>query len=169
MALVEQSDFETGLFQITQSTEITAKLNESINRIEKEILNDLLGIDLKDEYDIAIANTPAQKWLDLRDGKKYTDTIYSIVVEYEGFKTLLIPFIYADYIIRYTINTPIGIVDQTGINGEKVNKIELSIKANSAYNEGINQYHKAKDFISQFKSDTTYENWLFTPKTSKWQ
>ena len=170
-SIVQQSDFTTGLFQITQNDEITAKLNESITRIEKKILTDLLGIDLKDDYDtgIAVLPTPDVKWTELRDGKKYTDTIYNTKVEYEGFKALLIPFTYADYVVRYTINTPIGIVEQTGINGEKINKTELAINANSAYNVGFNQYQKAKRFIRQFKTDTVYDNWLFTPKSSKWQ
>ncbi len=165
-SILSQSDFETGIYQLTQNDGVTEKLNESIARVEKRILTDLMGIELKAAYDVGIAeSTPDAKWTDLRDGKTYDNTLFNTKMEYEGFKALLKPFTFSDYITNNITNTPFGQGRLTSRNTDEINSVQLFNQAKSAYNNGVTQYKNARDFIRQYKDD--YDNWLFTGKNFK--
>jgi len=168
MGLLTQTDFQTGIYQVSSSDQSSAELTESIDRIEDEILTDLLGIELKNAYDVGIAvlPTPDQKWLDLRDGKEYEDTPSGITVEYKGFKDLLKPFTYSDFIKKMrTQNTAFGQSKIGARNSAKISKIEVLNESKEAYNLGLSQYAQAERFISENKDD--YPNQVFKRLYSK--
>lgn len=69
-------------------------LQAFIDRVEEQQLKELLGIEFYDALIAGLAaSTPAQKWVDLRDGKNYTlnDKTY----RYEGLVKMLVPCIYS--------------------------------------------------------------------------
>jgi hypothetical protein len=50
---------------------VTNSITTAISRYEKEILINLLGYELYNEFVTELAGSPAQKWLDLRDGADF--------------------------------------------------------------------------------------------------
>lgn len=63
---------------------------------EEDILRGLLGSDLYIDFIAAIAGTPAQKWVDLRDGTTYT--YGGVTYQYKGLVDLLVPCIFAYWV-----------------------------------------------------------------------
>lgn len=57
---------------IPNPSSVETGLNRYIDIYEKQILELALGYQLYKEFKTALAGTPAQKWIDLRDGKDYT-------------------------------------------------------------------------------------------------
>ncbi len=73
MSLIDKTYFK-GLVRLqTGNNIISDLLDEFIPRIEKDILVRGMGYSLYSEFKTQIeANSPEQKWLDLRDGKEFT-------------------------------------------------------------------------------------------------
>lgn len=86
------SDFEVRPYRIPDQEE-NKDLLDFIEAREEDILRGLLGTATYNEFVTAIGGSPAQKWIDLRDGETYTigDTEY----EYRGLVDLLVPCVFA--------------------------------------------------------------------------
>lgn len=102
MAVIDTSYF-FGELSISQPT---ATLQMMIDSREPELLTKLLGYELNKNYTAGIAaGSPAQKWLDLRDGKEYT-TASGTLTKWSGLrftvgtakKSLIANYIYWHYL-----------------------------------------------------------------------
>lgn len=90
---VELADFLDRPYRIPNQDEST-DLENFITAKEEELLRDLLGTTLYDAYIAGIsAGSPAQKWVDLRDGKNYT--YGGVTFHFAGLDACLIPAIFA--------------------------------------------------------------------------
>jgi len=101
MAFCTSSDFVGNLNIDTSSPEILAALNECIAEVENNILiNYTLGYRLYTDFLAGMAIvTPAQKWIDLRDGKVFEVEIQGVPIEikYEGIANMLKYFVYFEF------------------------------------------------------------------------
>lgn len=75
MALINNSYFYGDLLIPQKSSAaVTANLNWFINQYEEKYLTEILGYELYRDFKAGIeAATPDQQWIDLRDGKEFTD------------------------------------------------------------------------------------------------
>lgn len=90
---VELTDFLERPYRIPHQEEST-DLEAFIQSKEAELLRDILGTTLYNAYTTGIAaGSPAQKWVDLRDGKDYTYA--NVLYRFHGLDTLLVPAIFA--------------------------------------------------------------------------
>jgi hypothetical protein len=92
MPLIDKSYF-VGDINIpdTGNAKVLERLNFFIGKHEPEFLKQVLGYSLWKAYTagIAVTPTPAQKWLDLRDGVEYT--VGDVVYFYSGLRTVVMP------------------------------------------------------------------------------
>ena len=93
--LVALSDFEDRPYRI-QDQEENKDLESFLESKEEDILRALLGTATYNDFITAIAGSPAQKWIDLRDGKVYT--YGGVEYEYKGLVDLLVPCIFAYWV-----------------------------------------------------------------------
>ena len=132
-----------------------------IDKHEPDILDKTLGVELADEFTAALADTPAQKWLDLRDGKVYIDSSGN-QQRYKGIKIII-----ADYVFfkttkkKQTVSTDSGIKTQITDNAEKTSPRKDQV---FAWNDMVDRIVHLNGFINRTNSDTpdTYENYLPT-------
>jgi len=123
-----------------------ATLNADIITYEKEILIDALGYQLYSDYITNIAlESPAQKWLDLRDGAEFsfdfcgkTVTRKWIGLENSEKKSLIAYFTYA-MSLRNKSQTLTGVGVVVGL-AENSQVIDSSRKLVNAWNRFIEQY-----------------------------
>ena len=133
--------------------EIQNELTSYIDRFEPEILTMILGYDLKKQFVDALAGTPAQKWLDLRDGKDFT--VDGIYYNWKGMANTLKNSLIAKYVYyQYLVNTN----SFTSNNGIKLVNSENAINTNPrqkqclAYNSMVNDIKKMDYFINNQNS-----------------
>ena len=115
---------------------------------EEEILLKLFGYKLWDAFEAAIiAGSPAQKWVDLRDGKTYT--YGGETYKYYGLNDLLVPVIYSWWLKdNFDKHTNIGI----GLNvKDDFTLISPATRISRAYNR----------FAEKVGSVTNYKNTLW--------
>jgi hypothetical protein len=128
MALIDTSYF-VGELNIpdTDNPNVAERLTFFISKYEEQLLRNVLGNALYAAYVAGIAAaTPDQKWLDLRDGKTYTDqagkTKYWMGFRKASTKqSLIAPYVYYWYQRdRVTITSGIGEVESNADNSSKV-------------------------------------------------
>jgi len=128
-----------------------ATLTSDISFYEKEILMDALGYQLYLEYTTAIAGeSPAQKWLDLRDGAEFSFEFYGntvtrkwIGLENSDKVSLIAYYVYAMY-IRKVSQTLTGVGMAVG-QSENAQIVSGSRKMVNAWNRFIEQYGEVPD------------------------
>lgn len=163
MAILKQSDFNTGPYQLHQviTDDQNAQILESIDRVQNEILDKLLGITLKDVFDTEYVDPIPTKWSELIDGVVYTNSLNNRPIRFKGMKEALKAFTYADYLSKDTINTPSG---QTRLMDKSTTKnlraIELQQLRKQAFNDAVNIYQNARDFMYENIDD--YPDWLYS-------
>jgi len=90
---VELTDFLERPYRIPHQEEST-DLQAFVTAKSEELLRGVLGTTLYNSYVAGIAaGSPAQKWVDLRDGKDYTYA--GITYRFSGLDNLLVPGIFA--------------------------------------------------------------------------
>ena len=161
--------------QISQ-TEIAAEVQMFIDENENSLLSILMGYELSKAYlDGISAGSPAQKWLDIRDGKEYTDSNGNLT-KWLGLRftvgtskhSLIANYVYCKYIEdSITITTA---------SGEKKTDLAVNVspvhKMVKAWNEMIKQNIELYLFLSH--SIATYpefenvvlDTYYFTYKNS---
>jgi hypothetical protein len=89
MATIDASYFFGDLLVAQKSEQSVANsLGWFIDEYEPRLLTDLFGYELYKNYNAGLAaDPPAQKWLDIRDGKEYTNRC-GIVSKWKGLKFL---------------------------------------------------------------------------------
>lgn len=143
MAILTTADFE-GEFELPVGQYINSKIDLYITQVEEDYLTDLLGHRLYSEFIAALAGTPDQKWVDLRDGDTYgTDDEF----KFKGLKQMLKYFTYYEY-MRYAEvqNSKIGNVVNDATNAEPAGTLgKMVIKR--MYNKGVDIYCDAINYI----------------------
>lgn len=136
MSLIDSSYF-IGEIAIPNIDQRINTIQSNIDKYEKEVLICLLGQKLFDEFIAALADNPAQKWLDLRDGKEFILPYngHDVTLKWNGFinsdKISLIAY-YVYYKIRYeelSTTTSIGETRGKVENSELVNETRKMLNA----------------------------------------
>lgn len=148
--------------------QLTGQLNNYILRFEPEILTKILGYDLKKQFVEALAGTPDQKWIDLRDGKDYQ--IDGIYYNWRGFLNTKKESIIANYVWFEFVTS-----ENTYVSGAGIKQIvtENSQFANPRviqlynYNKMIDWIDEMKKFIEKNISDYTNYNPEFLLKINQ--
>lgn len=101
------------------------RVQDYIDLYEKEVLIDLLGYTLYQEFTTAIAGSPAQKWVDLRDGAEFSFELNgdTINTKWEGLKNTIKKSLIAYYVYYKLVYD--GVIQLTG-TGAVVSKNENS-------------------------------------------
>jgi len=176
--IVNITDF-VGRFSIPNIEKDTTSFdNNYIAVYEPEILKRLLGVGLYNDFIQGLAaQTPEQKWIDLRDGKTYL--VDGVTVEWSGVKKLIVPYVYYFYLQQnYNTLSGVGVINS---NAENATKTDPNIKLVDAWNECVNysgnykaattselmpiNYVSFEDTIFNFIVNhyQDYINWIYTP------
>ena len=131
-----------------------------IDEHEPRILKNILGYNLYKDFitGLAVLPNPDQKWLDLRDGKEYTDTSDELQ-KYEG-----VFWIIADYVFFMIASDKQSYTTDSGVTmGETDNakKTHPRYKQAFAYNDMVDRVKFMNDFIIATNDAVadTYENY----------
>lgn len=146
-----------------QSTAGEAALNLIIDSRERELLLKLFGYELYKNYIAGIAaGSPAQKWLDLRDGKEYTNGS-GVLDKWPGLRftigtskqSLIANYVYWHYVRdNHTFTTG---------SGEKKSPLAINAfpdaKIVRAWNQMVDWNYQLHDFLTVNIADyPEYEN-----------
>ena len=162
----------------------SSTLDTDIVFYEKEILMDALGYQLYSEFITAIEGTPAQKWIDLRDGAEFSFEYSGVTItrKWAGLKnsdkiSLLAYYTYAMYLRKmHQQLTSIGTVVSQSENSMVVNGSDKFI---NAWNRFIEQYGEVPDGFDPYNESHyihfddkptlynfllagDYDNWIYT-------
>jgi hypothetical protein len=137
---------------------------EIVESTEEQILRDLLGNTLYDEFiaDLVDGEPQAQKWIDFKDGKDYEDTIR---MHYQGITEMLVAFSYYALIQWVTNSNSTGFTKNDNQNSKVFNKFEADSLSYSRYNLGVNFYVQAERFLAFYPDD--YTPWNHKQKSYK--
>ena len=144
---INQEDF-VGDIEITQSANITDKLNSIIETVEKNILRLLLGDDLYILFlaDLDGNNEPqTTNYINLLNGINFDYGERKYI--YDGLKLMLKYFIYSEYIKYNSLQATVGTVIPEKDNSITMSDFDISELSNKAYNKGIKYYREAISYI----------------------
>jgi hypothetical protein len=144
MSLINNTYF-VGDIALPNLDEVTNTFQVLMDRYETEILQRLLGFQLHKEFIAALADTPAQKWIDLRDGAEFTFDFCgnTVTQKWNGLInsakiSLISYYVYYQY-RNQNINTTTSINDVRGIP-ENADRGDDSWKVVNAWNRGHELY-----------------------------
>ena len=156
MAILEESDFDSGRFELPTNTFQEESLDDYIEKAEKKYLPQLFGVEL---YDLFIADlsvgTPQvpsdPRFLKVFDA--FIDQTNDCLTQSEGMKAMLKGFVYYLYIRdRISRVTTDGVKVTTGENSDNVSGIAHDLT--SRYNESINIYKVIQNYMLNVDPDT---------------
>jgi len=129
-----------------------------IDENEPDILKDILGYESARDFQSALAGTPDQKWVDLRDGKEYTDTS-GYLQKYEG-----IFYIIADYVFFKIIENKQDYPTDSGVKRGLTDNAEIAdpkYKQVAAWSDMVERIKSLDEFVeySNNLDSTTYPNY----------
>lgn len=141
--------------------EIGGELTGNIVRLEPEILTKVLGYSLKKAFVDALAETPASKWLDLKNGKDYQ--IDGIYYNWMGFanaqkQSIIANYVFNDYLSHGSkFNSSFGVRQLQGENSVPIDNLG---KQAIVYNEMVSWINSLNNFIIRMNEidSTTYPN-----------
>ncbi len=147
MALLITFDDFSGEIALPDDEQLRADLSPYIDRHEKEFLIKLLGEHLYLEFKDGLAEeTPAEKWVKLRDGEEYA--VDGLRREYDGLRDGLAHFIFWAFVRETTLKiTPMGLIEEDTETGDLANDSKRTSYLQRMYNLGIEAYMKAQDYI----------------------
>ena len=170
MSLIDNTYF-VGDIALPNLDEVSNSFQATMNKYEEEVLKSLLGYTLYTEFIAALAGSPAQKWIDLRDGAEFTFEFcgQTITKKWNGLiNSDLISLIsyYTYYKYRYeNLSTTTSINDVQGI-AENATKVNDTRKMVYAWNRGLSLYGETPVFDPEWgfnKYSTTYEYYTDEP------
>lgn len=137
MAIVTNTDFK-GEFFIPNNKDgnaapvaaptVKSELELFIDKYERLLLIDALGVTLYDQLQADLPGLSIQKWKDLVNGKNYT--INSKTYRWDGLKNILVPFIFTHYLRDdQSTYTTTGTVKVKAANADNYNPTPKYIKA----------------------------------------
>ena len=155
MSIVQTADFI--LNEDLEVDKLGSILTDYITKYERIILSKVLGYQLyKEFFDAIDGGSPALKWTDLRDGKKYE---WNGEQEYfEGLKYLIVDYVYFKFIKENSqYSSSVGIKK---VNTENSQNADPSYKQQIANNEMVDINDQLYQFITATNNETedTYEN-----------
>lgn len=152
MSITLTSDF-IGEVQISKNKFTASDLQSYIDRVEEDILKDLLGETLylafkADSFGNDISSR--DKYKELLNGLQYTNPAdSSLTVDYTGLKRMLRLFIYAEYLPNQLYNnTIIGEVEGSSRNAFNTTVTKVNDTAEDRQRMGVDLYDLAQKFIS---------------------
>jgi len=156
MAILQESDFESGRFELPTNTYQEQSLTDYIDRVEAYYLPRLFGVEL---YDLFIADLSVgthQTTSDTRFVKvfeNFNDQTDGILTQSKGMKVMLQGLVYYLYIRdRITVVTTDGIQNTASENATPVTGIGHDL--NSRYNESIETYKVIQNYMLCVDTDT---------------
>jgi len=158
MSLIDHTYFQKRLTAIPNlKEEVLQDLNDHIERYEPDYLLDVLGRDLKDDFEAGLNEEPIpQKWIDLRDGADFE--YEEIKYRWRGFlntgKVSAIAFNVMWYFVRNNnaLFTGIGTVTS---NSENSTRIDPSRRLVSLWNNMVEENEILEKFLLANESDYT--------------
>jgi len=159
MSIIDHTFFQKG--QLKLPIDNITDWQFFIDKHEPEILNEILGYELARDFQSALAGTPDQKWVDLRDGGEYTDG-NDYLQKYEG-----IYYIIADYVYFNIISDKQNYATDSGVkrgltdNSEIANPKYKQVWAWADMKVRINSMDEFINYTNDLVSDT-YAN--YNPK-----
>jgi hypothetical protein len=153
------------------------------------MLTDLLGYSMYKDFIAGLAvPSPAQKWLDLRDGKEFSFTLngQTVTTKWVGLINTIKDSIIARYVYcKYRNNKETFFSGQSQVKAESENSVvaDFSQTMVAIWNDFIKYYGEvpyefdkystyshyddlpsAYNFLLASKTISVYENWKFEPK-----
>ena len=188
MSLIDTSYF-VGDIALPNLDQVENTFQVNMDTYEEEALRSLLGYQLYTAFIAGIAEvTPAQKWIDLRDGAEFTFEVNGITVtdKWEGLINVqkisfISYYVYAKY--RDINKSSTTSIDEVQGLPENATNVNYTTKVMDAWNKGVDLYGETPLFSGFSKYSTTYEyftdypsaynflnanradydNWVFTP------
>ena len=159
MSIISTTDFI--LNEDLPTDELGSILTQYITEYETEILEKCLGYELAKDFQAALAGTPDQKWIDLRDGEEYEYNTY--LEKYKGIKDIIVDYVYWNFSVqnqKYASSVGIKVVNTE--NSEIASPREKQV---IAYNDMIDRKLTLDRFIDYQNEQTedTYPN--YNPET----
>lgn len=163
MSILKTSDFQVRPYRI-KHVEENNDFPEFISNMEAQILRDVLGNALYEEFITAIStSSPDQKWVDLKNGKNYEGD-NEVLYRYAGVKSFLIPAIYALW-----LSATFDRHNDGGINvpdDEKYQLLSPAVRMSQAIAESLSKVgdehnHKNTLYGFLYQSDDEYDDWVF--------
>lgn len=144
------------------------------NSIEIKKLKDLLGDWLYSKFiaDLKNGEPQTQMYIDLLNGKEYTDTNGKFVI-YTGLKEMLVKYIFCLYKLQNDVfNTSLNVVQPNNENSRPISRSELIQFINPILDEANRLFSSAFAFINNFydiyfaENMNEYDFWqpIFEPK-----
>ena len=157
MAILQETDFDNGRFELPTNTFQETSLTDYIDRVEAYYLPRLFGVEL---YDLFIADlsvgtpqTPSDPRF-TQVFNAFNDQTDDCLTQSEGMIVMLKGFVYYLYVRdRVTRVTTDGIKVTTGENADNVTGIGHDL--NSRYNEAIETYKVIQNYMLNV-DDATY-------------
>ncbi len=102
---------------------------------------------------------PASKWLDLRDGREYTNDCDDDV-RFAGIEAVLVYFTYARYIRKKNItDTPFGFKVNNQQNSLNVDAKTVAGEVTDARSGALSYWYQVRDFLNTQEFNTIYDKW----------
>lgn len=148
----------------TDAAVVTEEFSQYVDDKIEWILKKILGIGLYDDFVADLAEDyPAQKFLDLRNGKNYS--ISDVEYEWVGMVKLLTPFIYAMWLRdTYDNHSKNGIVVAKNENSEFVSPSLRIVLAWNKFAAMLGTDCSSKNTLYGFLKlnyEDDYSNWVF--------
>jgi len=146
---VSDSDMTSPYRLYFQTADDLTLFNNFVAECQYNTLLDLMGAEVYNDFASGLQEDPIpQKWLDLRDGAAFQSCRYNLDRNYRGMTYTLTPLIYAKWITRnQQFATITGTVVFDNENARQPNQRELAQYHNIAYNEFVDRYNLAYDFL----------------------
>ena len=175
---LDQSQFTGEINILFQSDSIDKQFSDFAATFEKDVLTELLGITLYNEFiaDINENNVPqTQKFIDLLNGVVYNLESNGRPIEYKGLLLMLQYLVFDAFIqSRNFTFTPNGTLSVDTENTKQVSNYDTKYKATrNIYNKGVRMYNEAILFVYEKRNDyfingdTTF--WIPKPLNSRHQ
>lgn len=163
MRFVALSDFEVRPYRIPDQEE-NKDLEDFLGEMEESVLRKLLGTALYNEFITAIDGvSPAQKWIDLRDGDTYT--FGGEEYEYKGLVDLLVPCLFAYWVKensdKYTNSGTVR--NSPAMNSTAVSPARRISEAYSKFCDKVGNECEYCDTLYGFllANESSYDDWVF--------
>lgn len=133
-------------------------IQEYIDEHEPIILRRILSYALYKEFSAALeGGSPAQKWIDLRDGAEYNDACGDLE-KYDGISLIIADYVYYNIIASIQTNATDSGVVSAGLENAGITSPRTKLVF--AWNDMVKRKYFMDDFITQTNNETpdTYEN-----------
>lgn len=155
MAILQESDFDSGRYEIPTNTFQEESLEDYIDMVESTYLPQLFGVELYDLFITDLTGTPSvpQSARFLQIFNAFNDQTDGCLTQSKGMKVMLQGFVYYLYPRdRVTRITTDGIKVTTGENSDNITGIGHSLT--SRYNDGIEAFQAIQKYMCTIDPDT---------------